>query len=88
LVIELGPHSRGYLVMSEIYYPGWRAEIGQLESPIIRCNFILRCLRLTGSDNPVQIKIEFRPATLRWGATISGLTLLFVVSGFWFSQRN
>ena len=88
LAIEIGPHPRGYLVMSEIYYPGWRAQIGQLETPIIRCNFMLRCLRLTGSDNPVQIKIEFRPATLRWGATISGLTLLFVVSGFWFSQRN
>jgi uncharacterized membrane protein YfhO len=88
LVLKVGPHRPGYLVMSEIYYPGWRAEIDALETPIIRCNSILRCVRLPGSDKPVRIAVDFRPATLRRGAIISGLTSLFVLSGLWFSRRT
>ncbi len=52
LVLKVGPHRPGYLVMSEIYYPGWRAEIDALETPIIRCNSILRCVRPPAATNP------------------------------------
>ena len=88
LEIEIGPHPPGYLVLSEIYYPGWRAGIDKLETPIIRCNSILRCVRLAGSDKTVRITVDFRPASLRWGAIITGLTLLFVLSALWFNRRT
>jgi hypothetical protein len=88
LVINLEPHPPGYLVLSEIYYPGWRARIDGVDTPVYRCNSILRCLQLDGSNKPTNIVMEFTPASLRQGMIISGLSFIVVLCGFWFSRRT
>jgi hypothetical protein len=88
LIIRVDPHPPGYLVLSEIYYPGWRASIGDAEIPIYRCNSILRCLKLDTNVEPKEISMEFNPPILRWGAMISGLSLIVVAAGLWFGRRR
>lgn len=84
LRIDVAPHPPGYLVLSEMYYPGWRAEIDGVELPVYRCNSVLRCLRLDGSKKPIRITMEFRPTSLKWGAVISIVSLALTIGGVWF----
>ena len=79
LVIQVGPRPNGTLVLSEIWYPGWQAEADGRAIPVHRCNSILRCLKLDAADEPLEIRMRFRPATLRWGAAVSIVSLLIVI---------
>ncbi len=88
LEIELGPHPAGILVFSEVFYPGWQASTGGHELPIFRCNAILRCLRLDGSPETVRMRMEFRPAALRYGGLISLGSLSLVVFALIFSLSS
>lgn len=74
LRIEVGPHPAGYLVLSEVHYPGWRARAAGLELPVLRADSILRCLPLPPASQPVTIDMTFEPATVIWGAAVSAVT--------------
>jgi hypothetical protein len=88
LLIDVGDHPAGFIVLSEIYYPGWRAEIDGIPIPVHRCNSILRCLELGDGDGTTTIRMSFRPATVRWGMIVSITSLIIVASAIWLGLRH
>jgi hypothetical protein len=64
----------GFLILSDTFYPGWRAYIDGNEAPIFRANGFLRAIPLAVG----QHKVEFRyvPATFFIGLSIALATLL------------
>lgn len=66
----------GLLLVSEAYYPGWRAWLDEREVPIHRANLMMRAVELPAGTH--EIRFEFRPASVRFGAALSllGLALL------------
>ncbi len=64
---------RGVLVLTDFFYPGWRAYVDGRERPILRANSIMRGLVLEkGLHNVVFI---YRPRPFRAGLLASTLTL-------------
>ncbi len=61
------------LVLSDNYYPGWRATIDGKEAEIYRANLTMRAVRLPAGAHTVVF--EFAPATLRIAFGISLATL-------------
>ncbi|HWR58817.1 MAG TPA: YfhO family protein, partial [Thermodesulfovibrionales bacterium] len=51
--------SNGWLVLSDTYYPGWKATVDGREAGILRANFNFRALELSGGRHNVTFK--FRP---------------------------
>ena len=88
LIVQVAPHASGYLVLAEMFYPGWRAEIDGVRLPMHRCNSILRCLQLEDSATPVQITIEFRPTSLRLGLAVSLTSISIVFLGLFGVRRK
>jgi hypothetical protein len=88
LLIDLGEHPPGFIVLSEIYYPGWRAEVDGVPVPVLRCNSILRCLELDDSGGPTTIRMSFRPATVRWGMILSIASLMIVACALWIGRAK
>jgi hypothetical protein len=78
LRIALGPHPAGFLVLSEIFYPGWQAAVAGKTLQVIRCDVILRCVPLAGSNTGATIDMWFAPVSLRTGVLLSALALLAV----------
>ncbi|MBN1220158.1 MAG: hypothetical protein JXM69_14620 [Anaerolineae bacterium] len=76
----------GWLVLSEIWYPGWQAAVNGSPQPVEKVNGLLRGVYL---DQPgiYQISMEYRPWTVRWGGWISGITgglvLILILLGFY-----
>lgn len=66
-----------YLVLSEVWYPGWRATVDGVEAPVLRANYAFRALRLGPGQHKAHL--TFAPRSWRLGLLISGLTLLGLV---------
>ena len=72
--------SNTYLVLSELFYPGWRAYVDGRKVPILRADFLLRAIPLTSGRH--NIVFVYRPVSFFIGASLSILTLL-LLAGFW-----
>lgn len=79
VVIEANLASEGYLVLTDTWYPGWRAWMDGKESPIIRANLLFRAIALPAGQHRVEFSYE--PASLQIGAAISLATLLVIGIG-------
>ncbi len=71
----------GFLVLSEIYYRGWEANVDGQRVPVERVNFTLRGVELSPGDHHVEF--VFRAHSFRNGAAWSALgVVLLCVGGF------
>jgi hypothetical protein len=89
LALKVTTPTDGLLVLSEVYYPGWRATVDGKTASVLRVDYMLR-----GAPVPAgQHRVEFfyRPATFTWGAIISGVALVVLVVAalwLWLSSRS
>ncbi len=84
-VVEYSPNrirvrasGTGQLVLSEALYPGWRAQVDGVETPIALVEGLLRGVSLGPGAH--EVVMEYRPAWLYLGAAISALGLLALVA--------
>jgi hypothetical protein len=63
----------GYLVVSELFYPGWYASVDGHQTPIWRGNFLFRVIPLDSGDH--EIRFYFISWPFRVGAVLSLLSL-------------
>lgn len=64
-------------VFSEIYYrDGWKAYIGEQETPIVKVNYVLRGLVVPAGDH--KIRFEFKPASVTKAKQISGIASMLL----------
>ena len=82
--IEARLASAGIVVLSDLYYPGWRLveEVSgeEIEVPILRTNRVMRGAALPAGDH--KLVYRYRPASVLWGGAVSGATsLVLVVAG-------
>lgn len=68
----------GFLVLSEIYYPGWKAYDNNKETEIFKANYIFRSIYL----NPGEHKIIFiyNPISYNAGFIVSSATILICLT--------
>jgi hypothetical protein len=59
----------GYLVMSEVYYPGWRVEVDGKREEITRANYAFRAVFLSPGTH--EVSFSFQPTTWRVGLLLS-----------------
>ncbi len=64
----------GYLVVSDTYYPGWRAYVDGRPVPILRANWLFRAVALPAGEHTVEMRYEPPLAGLGW--LVAGLAAL------------
>jgi hypothetical protein len=73
ITLDVTTPKTGYLVLSEVWYPGWVATVDGQQTPVQRADWNLRALSVGPGHHNVEVR--FAPATFRSGSWISGLTL-------------
>jgi hypothetical protein len=68
----------GYLVVDDAWFPGWRAEVDGIESPLLRGNVYFKAVWVPEAARRVELMYE--PRSLRLGAALSLAALLIVVA--------
>ena len=72
--IDAAPTADGLLVLSDTFYPGWRATVDGAAVEILRANGLFRAIRIPAG--PHRVVFEYAPQSLRRGAFSTGLALL------------
>jgi PAS domain S-box-containing protein len=62
----------GWLVLSDVYYPGWRATVDGAPAPLLRADYVFRAVPLPPGEH--AIRMTFAPWTWRVGLAVSVLT--------------
>jgi membrane protein YfhO len=81
----------GILVVSEAYYPDWKATVDGAPAPVLRANYAFRAVALAAGRH--QIVMRYDDSLLRKGASISagslGVTILTLIgSWLWQARRR
>jgi hypothetical protein len=59
----------GFLVLTDPYYPGWRAFVDGEEAPILRADYLFRAVALTPGSH--LVRFTFAPTSFERGVTLS-----------------
>ncbi len=59
----------GWLVLSDIWYPGWRARLDQRETPVRIANFLFRAVWVPPGTHEVEFR--YQPISFQLGAALS-----------------
>jgi uncharacterized membrane protein YfhO len=72
--LEVEAQSRGLLVLSENYYPGWRATIDDQPAPIYRVDSALRGVVVPRGHS--RVVLRYAPASIYWGGLLTILAFV------------
>ena len=77
--IEFKAHNTNarFLVLSEVFYPGWKALIDKTEVEVYRTNYALRGIKVPPGEHKIELLYE--PASFKLGAGISGFGVIFLL---------
>ncbi len=76
VTIEAGLRNPGYLVLSDVFYPGWEVRINGEPGTILRANHAFRAVPLNAGR--YRVCFSYRPRSFKYGSTIS----IFSLFGF------
>jgi hypothetical protein len=77
LVLEVEMAADGLLVLSEVYYPGWRAYADGEEVPVYRADHALRAVPLGAGHH--RVEMVFDPPWPKVGLAVSAATLFLAL---------
>jgi hypothetical protein len=78
--IRTSADGRRLLVLSDVYYPGWRATIDGGAAPILVANYAFRAVSVPSGSHTVEFR--YRPRSILFGGLVSLLactTLVFLL---------
>ncbi len=76
VVAEVSSDSAGLLVLADLFYPGWKAEVDGRSTEILMADGVFRAVALT--SGPHRVVFRYQPLSVQIGAALSGLALLAV----------
>ena len=78
LTVQIETESPAFLVLSDAYYPGWKATVDGDSTPIYRTNYVLRGIEVPPGSHLVTF--EYRPKSVIVGAGVSAASALILVT--------
>ena len=83
ITLKASVNQPAYLVLSEIYYPGWHATVDGEKAEVLQGNYLFRVIPLAQGEHEVCLRFVSWP--FRIGGVISIVTL---VGALWLLQRR
>lgn len=78
VTVEAELPADGFVVLTDLYYEGWRAFEDGKEQEVYRADYVFRAVQLEAGEH--RIEFVFDPLSFKIGATVSLGTLSLVVS--------
>ena len=79
IALDVSTPKDGILVLSEIFYPGWKATVDGADAPIYRADWNLRAITVSGGKHHVEF--TFKPRSFENGLWITAAALAVSIGG-------
>jgi hypothetical protein len=74
VVVQAALSAPGFVVLSDLYYEGWKAFVDGTEHKVLRADHILRAVQLEAGEH--RIEFVFDPLSFKVGSAVTLATLL------------
>ena len=68
-MVKVDSQTAGWLVLSDIWYPGWRASVDGSSAPVTRADYLFRAVRVDAGEH--LITFNYVPVWFYAGCLIS-----------------
>lgn len=75
----------GWLVLNDIYYPGWQAYLSGKRTPVVKANYILKAIAIPAGKH--FVRWSYTPLPFYLGLVITMLTMIVINIGL-IARRN
>jgi hypothetical protein len=86
LVLHVKAKGNTFLVLSDTYFPGWKAFVDGKEEKILRANYNFRAVPLTAGTH--RVEFVYDPLSFKLGAIITFLTIVSCIGIEWISRKR
>ncbi len=86
VTIDTEAPQRRLLVLSDTWFPGWRATVDGVPAPIARANVAFRAVTVPAGRH--RVVFDYAPGSFRVGAAITGAALLLIVGWTALAERR
>lgn len=74
VIIGVKTEKKGYLLLTDTYYPGWKATVNGKEAKIYLSDYVFRAVKIPAGESVV--KFRFEPESFKKGLLVSLASLL------------
>ena len=74
--VKVRARSGSFLILSDVYYPGWRASVDGRETHIYQTDYALRGVFVPAGEHAVEF--TYAPRSLRVGASVSAFAVVSI----------
>ena len=85
VAVALTDSAGGILVLSDTYYPGWRAFVDGVERPILRANHVFRAVEVPAGTR--EVIFSYEPDSFRYGLLVSVAAVALWLGLAWGGRR-
>jgi len=85
-LIEVDMAATGFLFLSDVFYPGWKAYVDNQPAEIYRANYLFRAVQVEAGRHLVEFHYE--PLSFKLGVGFTFLTLIIVAAGMIWKQKR
>jgi hypothetical protein len=78
VTVETQAPTPGYLVLADLWFPGWACTVDGQATALARADFLFRAVAVPAGTH--EVVFRFEPASYHWGKRISSGALLLVLS--------
>ena len=75
--LDVKSEDAGYVVISKVWYPGWKAELDGQQTKVIRGNYLFTALAVPAGNH--ELRLVYRPASFYVGAMVSLISVLGIM---------
>jgi len=88
MTVDLISDQPGFLVVSDIFYPGWNVLVNGKEQTIQRANYAFRAVFVPSGQSTVSF--AFKPTSIIWGLSVTLITWSIVLTSciFYLKKRG
>ena len=86
ILLDVNAASAGVLVLSEVYYPGWRAWVNDREVEVLRANYLFRAMEISAGAQ--RVRLLYAPWSFKIGAGLFAVTAVALIGWFVWKVRR
>lgn len=86
IALDTDAATAGILILSEVWYPGWRAWVDDHEVEVLHADYLYRAVELPAGAH--RVRFQYDPGSFKLGLGLSGITIIMLGGFLFFKWRG